>query len=79
MISDSKAFKLYSQRPLSWVQEDDFNGEESLFITTYDFEVTNINNYDTMTWESRSVLIDRRSKNISPSFICTYKFNRYSV
>ena len=38
-----------------------------------------INNYDTMTWETISVLIDRRVQKNSPSFICTYKFIRYSV
>ena len=27
---------------------------------------------DAMTWETRSVLIDRMSKKISPSFICAY-------
>ena len=40
---------------------------ESLYITIYDVEMTN--NYDTMTWETRSVLIDRRSKKISCALI----------
>ena len=58
-----------------WVQEDDFNwggtgGGGSLY------------NYDTMTWETRIVLIDRRSKKISDpplSFALINSLGIYSV
>ena len=56
----------------SWVQEDDFNwgggGHGGNPTTYYDVEMTNINNYDTMTWKKKCFHRSEVQK-ISPSFI----------